>query len=58
MRVMLRSDKNPDVLISIDSTTSSWDPCTVAQLEQHIRVLNIAKEWLLSEQRIKDGESK
>lgn len=42
MRVTLRSDNSPDVLLE-----QACDCCsTVAQLDQHIRALQAARRWL------------
>lgn len=48
MRVMLRSDSQPDVAIRANKD-SEWDYCTVTDLDQQIRTLQVARRWLAKE---------
>lgn len=47
MRVTLRSDDSPDVLIEANEAVR------LQKLEQHIRTLNTARRWLVRENRIR-----
>lgn len=47
MQVTLRSDDNPDVLISANESAN------LQKLDQHIRTLQTARRWLIRETQIK-----
>jgi hypothetical protein len=44
MHVTLRSDDSPDVCVGTEA-------CNLAKLDQHIRTLQAARRWLLTERK-------
>lgn len=46
MNVMMRSDNIPDVAVS----ATTWEYCSLAKLDQHIRTLQAARRWLANEE--------
>lgn len=53
---MLRSDDNPDVCIAVTSSTP-WECCTIDTLDQHIRTLQVARDWMIKERQSKKDKS-
>ncbi len=53
MRITLRSEEAPDAYLE-----STGEPCNLKRLEQHIRTLVAARNWLKRELRLKAEREK